>query len=353
MSAVIEARARAIPETRSAYIAGPLYDWAFFLLPPLASIVVGALLSEAAISRRVVSVFGMRLPLVPWAMGALIHAHLAAVFVRSHLDPAVFPRHPIRFVVVPIVVFFAMMISTWAAVIATIVVVFWDVYHSAAQTFGLSRIYDRNAGNDPHLGRRLDFVLNLLLYAGPIVGGATMLAHFSKFEVFEDVGAMFFSRIPALMSSNQRYLTWGLLIGGSGFVAYYVLAYARFAKQGYRVSLPKVFLLATTGLCSIWVWGWNPWGQAFLIMNLFHAVQYLALVWWTERGVLLQRLRLEKVRLGRPIAASLFLSVAMAYGLLAEGWSNESRALWSLGQSVALMHFFYDGFVWSVRRRQI
>ena len=44
----------------------------------------------------------------------------------------------------------------------------------------------------------------------------------------------------------------------------------------------KIWLVASTGFVSIYTWGFNSWGQAFLIMNLFHAVQYLALVWAME-----------------------------------------------------------------------
>src|SRR5262249_42174097 len=130
-------------------------------------------------------------------------------------------------------------------------------------------------------------------------------------------------------------------------------AYARLASRGYRISFPKVFLLATTGLCSIWAWGFNPWGQAFFIMNVFHAVQYLALIWWRENATLRRRLRLDGTALGKPIAPALLFGPAPPYGY----WSGRVRAAarlrWSVVQLVALMHFFYDGFIWSVQKRQI
>jgi hypothetical protein len=88
-------------------------------------------------------------------------------------------------------------------------------------------------------------------------------------------------------------------------------------------------------------------------MNLFHAVQYLALVWWSEGRSLQRRMRLDRARLGKPIALVVFLVAVGAYGIGAELLADEERALWSLAQVVALMHFFYDGFIWSVRKRQI
>ncbi len=340
------AEERAAPAQRSPYIASPLYDWAFFLLPPIVSVLIGALVSGSWLDDDRFWLSERRFTWTTLLLGIVVQAHLIAVFVRSHLNPDVFPQHKIRFVLVPITVFASMMVSMWAVVIATVLVTFWDVWHSALQTFGLGRIYDRNQGNDPLVGRRLDFGLNLLLYAGPIVSGATMLAHFQKFELFEDVGAMLLTRIPTAMSSHQRFIAWSVVVFGLVFVAYYVFAYLRLAGRGYRISLQKVFLYTTTGICSIWAWGFNPFGQAFLIMNLFHAVQYFGLVWWSEERVLTRRL-------SKPTAALLFVGFTLAYGTVAEIVSDHSRILWSVAQTVALMHFFYDGFIWSVRKKQI
>ncbi len=347
------APAAAPARARSPYIAGRLYDWLFFLAPPLAAIAITALLSSTRFMTDYFWLNGERTTWARLSLNALVHAHLVAVAARSHLNPDVFPRHRVRFVIVPVVLFAAMMVSMWAVVIATVLVVFWDVYHSALQTFGLGRIYDRNQGNDPAAGRKLDLGLNLLLYAGPIVAGATMLTHFRAFEHFADVDALFFTEIPVFMVSHQRYLAWAVIAGGAAFILYYVLAYARLAQRGYKVSFQKVFLLASTGLCSVWAWGFNPWGQALFIMNLFHAVQYLALVWWSEGRTLQRRMRLDRVRLGKPIALVVFLVAVGAYGVLAEIGPDDERALWCLAQVVALMHFFYDGFIWSVRKRQV
>lgn len=345
--------ASAVVARRSPYIANTTYDWVFFLLPPLASVLVGALVSGTSFDTDRFWLHGRRVTWTTLLLGIFVHAHLVAVFVRSHLDPDVFPRHKIRFIVVPIVLVAAMMTSMWAVVIATVLVTFWDVWHSALQTFGLGRIYDRNQGNDPLVGRRLDLALNVLLYVGPIVSGATMYAHFQKFELFADVDALLFTHIPTAMSTHQRSIAWATILGGSAFLVLYVLAYVRLAQRGYKIGVQKVFLYATTGICSIWAWGFNPFGQAFLIMNLFHAFQYFGLVWWSERKVLVRRLRLEGVRMAKPIAALVFVMLTLGYGAMAEIIADDSRLLWSVVQTVALMHFFYDGFIWSVRKKQV
>ena len=79
--------------------------------------------------------------------------------------------------------------SIWAMVIGSVLATFWDVYHSSLQTFGLGRLYDKIAGNDPRVGRRLDIALNLYIYAGPIAAGATLMDHVDDFAEFKAVSS--------------------------------------------------------------------------------------------------------------------------------------------------------------------
>ena len=225
------------------------------------------------------------------------------------------------------------------------IVTFWDVWHSGAQTFGFARIYDRNAGNPPELGRRLDYWLNQLLYAGPILAGATMLDHVDVFENYDAVGSAFFASVPAHASHASRWMTFVILGIGTVFVAVYLLYYAQLRRRGYRVPFLKVYLLATTGLCSIYTWGFNTWGEAFFIMNLFHGVQYLALVWAMEKKHL-------AARVGK-LAALVFFGGCALYGVGVALLDAGLTKLWAVTIVVSMMHFWYDGFVWSVRRKEI
>jgi hypothetical protein len=350
-----ERRAAQTPRAaaRSPYIAGPWYDWVFFLLPPLLSLALGALISGTRFSTRRFWLGDHRVTGAALAIGILTHAHLVAVFFRSHLNPGIFKLHPLRFMLAPLLLYAAMMSSMEVLIGVTVLVVFWDVYHSGLQTFGLARIYDRNLGNDPAVGRRLDYWLNHLLYAGPILGGAAMLVHVEKLDLFEDVGWSLPGTLPPFMVAHHREVAWAVLGVGALFLLGYVLAYVRLHRKGYRVSFLKVYLLTTTGLCSIVTWGFNAFGEAFFIMNFFHAVQYLGLVWWSENGRIRRRLRVEAWGAGKLLAASVFLGSVLAYGACAELLDPGVRSLWSITQVVAVMHFWYDGFIWSVRREQV
>jgi hypothetical protein len=221
------------------------------------------------------------------------------------------------------------------------------------QTFGFGRIYDGKAGNDPNKGRKLDWALNQLLYAGPIVAGATMLDHFEDFNELADVGLMFFTEVPVWMTGNQAYFTWSILGGGAGFLAYYVYAQFELRRLGQAVSWQKVFLYVSTGVVSLYSWGFNSWGEAFFIMNLFHAWQYFGIVWATERNNLQTTLRVQGHRFGKPMTWLLIVGLALLYGTWVQYMDARVHYLWAISLVVSLMHFWYDGFVWSVRKQQV
>ncbi len=352
-SAAVAALGRIAPARTPGHIVGPLYDGVFFIGAPMVALGLGLALAGSPLDRPS-EVFGDHKTPAEFALGAFVFAHLVIVIFRSHLNRRIFRLHPYRFAVVPPVLFLALGLSSLALVACTVLATFWDVYHSGMQTFGLARIYDTRAGNPPEQGRRLDWILNLLLYAGPIAAGATLMDHMEDFETFEQVGWAVFAVIPAEAAQNAQLLTWSVIGFGLPFLAYYVLAYWRLARHGHRISRQKVALLVATGLCSIYAWGFNPFGMAFFIMNFFHALQYFALVWWAENGNIARLLGVAGRSWRKPAALGFLLAVGFGYGVAAEATdANASSWLFSLFIVISLMHFWYDGFIWSVRRKQV
>jgi hypothetical protein len=344
-----------VTERRSPYLVSPLYDWLFFLSPPVVALALGIAISGSRFASAVVGV-GEDATLAGLVLGVLIHAHLAAVLFRSHANPRVRRRHPVRFLLVPSALWAALMWSPWIAAAATVVATFWDVWHSGAQTFGFARIYDRNAGAAVDRDRLLELGVSQVLYAGPILAGATLFDHLdvlSEMEGFDDPLALFLTSVPAHAAGHRGAIAWAVIALGTALVAAYVLVHVRRARRGVPVSAPKVWLVGSTGLCSLYTWGLNSWGEAFFVMNLFHAVQYLALVWWSERDTLARALRVAGTSFARPVSLAVFLGSTLAYGLFAELLDPGVHALWSLTMVVSLMHFWYDGFVWSVRRSDV
>lgn len=336
---------------RGPYIVSRTFDWLFFLGSPMWALSLGILVSGSSLTTDTWSLGTEDDTLIGFFIGTVIHAHLVAVFFRSHGNPAIRTLYPVRFFVVPVVLWVGFVVSPWLAAASTVVATFWDVWHSGAQTFGFARIYERNHGTPAELGRRLDFWLQQLMYAGPILAGATLMDHVDSFSSFEKVGDAFFSSIPARVEGHARYLTYGVVAAGTMLVAAYVVTYWRLAKRGdWSPSWLKIWLIASTAFVSIYTWAFNSWGQAFLIMNLFHGVQYLALVWAMEGKRIAGMMRLGT----HPrIALGLYLGSVLTYGLGVQALDSDRTTLWAITMVCSLMHFWYDAFVWSVRRAQV
>jgi len=106
------------------------------------------------------------------------------------------------------------------------------------------------------------------------------------------------------------------------FRSHGILAYCRLARAGHRISYQKVLLLFLTGVCSNYAWGFNPFGMAFFVMNVFHAWQYFALIWWSERKTLTRLVGREGCARAGAAALTLLLGTGLAYGLVAGLYSG-------------------------------
>jgi len=238
-------------------------------------------------------------------------------------------------------------------VIMSVIATFWDVYHSAMQTFGLGRIYDMKAGNPAKVGRMLDSWLNYVLYAGPIAAGLVLMDHVGDFEEFDQLGWAALAAFPQTVEGFAGTLRLIVIAGSIAVIIAYVIGYWRLSRQGYKISAQKVALLASTGLTSIIAWGFNPFFIAFVVMNAFHAIQYFAIVWIKEKKNLTERFGLNGKPWAKPALIILFFTPAFGFGFIQEWVNIPSNWLYAFVLSVALLHFWYDGFIWSVRKKQV
>ena len=358
LSGNIEGRASAAVKKSSGYIVGAAYDNIFFITAPVSALVLGILLTFSSWPSMKVTIFSQTESVQTIFLGSFIMAHLFIVFFRSTGNKKIYQLYPVRFTVVPLVLLLAMCVSKWVAVSAAVLATWWDVYHSSLQTFGLGRIYDARVGNEATVGRRLDYLLNLLIYAGPILAGVVLMSHTKDFQEYEAVKAMLFAHMGDYIDSKQRYLQFVVLALGIPFIGFYLFSYWRYAKRGYKVSPQKVVLLASTAAVSIYTWGFNSFGQAFFIMNFFHALQYFGIVWWSEKKTMMNLFHLQNVSWGKWVTLALFLAIAGSYGVWAQVADAGTVASgldlgWNVTIVVALMHFWYDGFIWSVRKSQV
>lgn len=213
------------------------------------------------------------------AVAILTFAHLIAVVPRAYLNAEVFASNRLKLTVVPVLLVAGLALSPALLLVGGILTVFWDVHHSALQTFGLARIYDMKAGNDANRLRRTDLLLNWALYVGPIAAGASLLVHLASLEALSSLDLVAIATAPGLVERHHGLIVGLAVAAWLCVVAGAAVAYRIEVQRGYRLPVHKAALLVSTGGVSIAAWGLAPPVMAFAAVNLFHAVQYFAIVW--------------------------------------------------------------------------
>lgn len=335
-------------KSSSGYIIGPWADSFFFIGSP-----VFALAVALAASTDPLALLRMVIVLSP--------AHILLVLFRSHANATVFQRFPYRFTLVPLALFVALLTSETVFALMFYITLLWDVHHGYMQTFGIGRIYDAKRGNDPNVSRRLDMALNALLYLGPLLSGVWLLRYVKELSTFKIGDTIFFSQtMPAFVDTHHGWLVWWIIGFSVLFFAFYFYKQWEYSKKGYRVSPQKIALLVCTAVVHVWGWYFNPFGMGFFILNLFHAIQYFALVFWSERKTLLKRMRLETNPRGPGLVLIAMLLPAILFGIVSMSVPRGSPKVLSfayvmlcVNTVMETMHYWWDGFIWSVRKNQV
>src|SRR5438094_3018063 len=286
------------------------------------------------------------------AFGAMGH-HLPGM-IRAYGDRALFERFRWRFIFAPLFLLVACVAFFWWALKGILLVVFfWGVWHGLMQTYGFCRIYDAKTGTFDTLTRRLDFAMCLIWFATAVA--------LSPYRLSDTLDTYYMCGGPFIPPSVVR-LGQNAILGAAIFVS--VLFAAHFVRTwiaGSRPNPVKLGLLVTS--IAFW-WYCNNLVSNILVgialFEVFHDVQYLSLVWIYNRN------RVEKDsniggfmrfvfrRSGSLIG--LYVGLIFAYGALGYfkssiGIETVKRMLTGVVTASALLHFYYDGFIWKVREK--
>ncbi|PYJ01267.1 MAG: hypothetical protein DMF00_05495 [Verrucomicrobia bacterium] len=286
------------------------------------------------------------------AFGAMGH-HLPGM-IRAYGDRALFQRFRWRFICAPIfLIVVCAAFSLWDLKGIVLVAFVWGVWHGMMQTYGFCRIYDAKVGSFAELTRRLDFALCAIWFATAVLLSPQRMT--DTLESYYSAGGPFIP--PALLHGAQQGLLLLALAVSAVFLANYVWAWS----SGRRPSPVKLVLLVTS--ISFW-WYCNNIVASVLVgialFEVFHDVQYLSLVWIYNRKRVESDssiggfMRFIFRRSGALVGV--YVGLVLAYGGLSlsksyVGIEAVKRILTGVVTASALLHFYYDGFIWKVREK--
>jgi Flp pilus assembly protein TadD len=288
------------------------------------------------------------------SFGAVGH-HLPGM-MRAYGDRFLFERFKYRFVLTPLLVGGTCLLFAVRELNAMVLVAYlWGVWHGLMQTYGFLRIYDAKVGSVSRLTARLDSAMCITWF-----GAAVLLSPSRMAKILADYyqsGGVIVS--PAIVSALTNAWLMATALVTAAFLGH--LLYNR--TRGNAQNPAKLVLMATS--IAFW-WYTNVVVTNMLVgialFEIFHDVQYLTIVWIfnlsrVDRNPGVGRFTRFLFRRSWGLAG-LYVGLVAAYGslnLVPPGLSSQtlSRSLTGLLTASALLHFYYDGFIWKVRERSV
>src|SRR6266436_6224134 len=286
------------------------------------------------------------------AFGAMGH-HLPGM-IRAYGDRALFQRFRWRFICAPIfLVVVCAAFSLWDLKGIVLAAFMWGVWHGMMQTYGFCRIYDAKVGSFAETTRRLDFALCGIWFATAVLLSPQRMT--DTLETYYSAGGPFIR--PAVLRAGQQGLLALALLISALFLANFLWMWS----SGKRPSPVKLVLLITS--ISFW-WYCNNIVASVLVgvalFEVFHDVQYLSLVWIYNRKRVESDssiggfMRFVFRRSGALVGV--YVGLVLAYGGLSlsksyVGIDAVKNILTGVVTASALLHFYYDGFIWKVREK--
>ena len=287
------------------------------------------------------------------AFGAMGH-HLPGM-IRAYGDRALFRRFRTRFIVAPLAL---LAVCIWSSVYniqaIQLVALSWGIWHGMMQTYGFCRIYDAKASGKATARARTDLVLCFAWFLGAVI--LSPMRFRTCLDLYYESGG---PPVPPALIVDLQY---GVGFALAAVTALFLWRQWRDWRTAGVLSPIKITLLVSS--IGFW-WYCNNGVQNILVgialFEVFHDVQYLAIVW------IYNRMRVERDESIRGFMRFVFrrsgsligvyVGLVLAYGSIAFTTSSVSieamkHILIGVVTASALLHFYYDGFIWKVRETQ-
>ncbi len=303
--------------------------------------------------------------------------HHFATWLRTFGFDDEWQRWKLRLVAGPILIFATILIGLmWSPLTVAVLVMLWDHQHSLMQQYGFARIYDFKAKTGAPSTATFDLALSWILYTNMFLA-SPYWTQIWIFQLFEWNIA-----VHAPLVKNVHAISWTITFA---YLAVYAIHLLITIRSGHRVNPIKYAFLGA----SYFLWYFIAWYSTSLLLymiahRIMHGLQYDVIVYsYIKRKVAKTAdVRNLMKRLGRPgnVLPFIFLGLLYAFsfaflvgneltdfglGLLRFNVPYDSLRELGIGtvidmsnyqlfaamtiNAVALVHYYYDSFIWKVR----
>ena len=328
----------------SPWVLSPVRDLLLFVGTPLLILPLALLVLGLGVASREIQYFVL-------AFGAM--GHNLPGMIRAYGDRALFRRFRWRFILAPVIFFglclgFAMRGSQAILLVAF----FWSVWHALMQVYGFMRIYDAKAGAVDRKTAKLDLALCIAWF-----GSAALFSDTRLFYI-QDMLAGF--GVPPLAPAGLDVVRIVAVVGLAAITFAHLWHRMARGRAGHAVNPVKDLLIVST--IGFW-WGAHVLTDdvllGLILFEVFHDVQYLAIVWIFNR---------RRVETDPGVGSftrfvfrrswgmmGIYIGLVLAYGgfvPLTQGLKAPQDTVMIFAvliQTSALLHYYFDGFIWKVR----
>ena len=339
------------PAAPQGWIISRQWDLLFFIGTPLISL-AALLFASNYFSSADIALFVL-------AFFAVGH-HLPGL-MRAYGEKELFLRYKARFIVAPVVITGFVGWSVFNGHLGFFIfLALWDMWHFFMQHYGFMRIYDIKRHKPPKFSARLDWWLTAVWFGYIVAASPHYLINFV--ERCHRYGFSFYTWI------EPQYVFWlrdGLLYLALGLSALYIFNAVDQRRRGAPVVWPKLAISATTFATVFYAYiVLEDVILGYAITALAHDIQYFAIVWIYNHGVLKRAEHGARsffrflFKDGRLRLVLFYLFLILAYGgIEATARATENYLIYDIVKVLiatsAFLHYYYDGFMWKVRKKEI
>ena len=285
--------------------------------------------------------------------------HVIMTVFRSHLNPQILKSRIPQIVIIPTVVLMLYFSNHWFFNFIGIIVLYWDMWHSAMQVYGFSRLYDFSIAENKQHSQNKYFKFSEILFSFSIVLIPHFLVLFSVDPKDYEAAASLFigsekSSSIFVASNIQIFYDFFYFLF---FIAIlnYVLSLIKRSQQNYQNDIRKYLLYTSIAVASFVSASRVTVLEMICLHNLYHALQYYLSLYY------LNKLNVNKstgyvmtffAKNYKPI----FMTSLIALFVLLLSSTNHILELplnnktWLI---FSLLHFYADGFIWSVSKNEV
>ena len=342
-----------IERFRTGYIVDQRQDYVWFLALPLVAVVF-ALASGKYFPGAVLAAIALWITI----------PHHFVTWMRVYGSPGEFARFKDRFIWGPIVLIgFTYLLLNYAPLSLVLIVTLWDHQHSLMQQYGFARVYDFKAKTGAPSTAKFDLFFSWICFLNMLIGS----------PLFSTLWLRIFHEWHLLVDATHvqliQNISW-IVTGMYGTI--WLLHIIWTLRNGYAINPLKYAFLGV----SYFLWYFTSFSTEYLLVyavahRIMHGVQYIVMVYFYNRHKIERGVNDSPFInfVSRPGNIKAFLLMCVAYALvfhaLTEGHvrdfgfgfigfnANFDLFSYSLLSSFALIHYYYDAFIWKVRKKEV